>query len=73
MDSLFGERTPSPEDQAPRKALFDGPEAENSLFGPDTEDERRGSPWLDNDDNGPDAADQPSELSSLEALRCSLV
>lgn len=63
MDSLFGERTPSPEDHGPRKALFDGPETENSLFGPDIEDEGRGSPWLDNDDNGPDAAEQSSELS----------
>lgn len=72
MDSLFGERTPSPEDHG-RKALFDGPEAENSLFGPDIEDEGRGSPWLDNDDNAPDSAEQPSELSSLYALRRNLI
>lgn len=56
MDSLFGEE--SPEERGPRKALFDSPEQENSLFGPDIEEEGRSSPWADADDNVPPAAEE---------------
>ena len=56
MDSLFGEE--SPEERGPRKALFDSPEQENSLFGPDIEEEGRNSPWADADDKAPPVAEE---------------